>query len=71
MTHGVHEVVRGDSSAPVFEAVTKHELGEALLALFKVLAPAEGDFTEAEQHAMDGARVLVWRCGVDLDMGDD
>ena len=54
-------------SAVVFEAATKQDLGNALLALYRVLAPAEGDFNENEQLAMDGAREVLDRCGVDLD----
>ena len=71
MTDDLHAVTPGVSSAAEFEAATKQELGQALLGLFKVLAPAEGDFTEDEQHAMDGARTVLVRCGVDLDVGDD
>lgn len=55
-------------SSPIpFERVSKEELGNALLSLYRVLAPAEGDFNEEEQQAMDEARVVLGRCGVDLD----
>lgn len=39
----------------------------ALLGLYKVLAPAEGDFTDAEAAAMDMAREVLIAAGVDLD----
>lgn len=55
------------SSPGRFESVSKEELGNALLSLYRVLAPAEGDFNEEEQQAMDEARVVLGRCGVDLD----
>ncbi len=46
---------------------TASEALDALLGLYKVLLPAEGDFTDAEQAAMDDARRVLERAGVDLD----
>lgn len=48
------------------QASTDETVG-ALLGLYRVLLPAEGDFTEAEQAAMDEARRVLSLAGVDLD----
>lgn len=45
---------------------TAAEALDALVGLYKVLLPAEGDFSEAEQAAMDEARRVLTRAGVDL-----
>lgn len=46
---------------------TAAEALDALVGLYKVLLPAEGDFIDAEQAAMDEARRVLTRLGVALD----
>lgn len=58
---------RAEQFSPRFENASQQELAVALLRLYRVLLPAEGDFNKEGQAAMDGALEVLGRCGVKFD----